>query len=124
MKKRFLFIYILFIVISIFSAFTISASSTDVSIEVEGAQVRTVGNAGIRFVGNVNDYDCTNVTKYGMVLAFGEIENIEDLYINATVNEKETYVAEVEYKPFVVPMRYVASFSAKSAVIVFQLGIL
>ena len=96
MKKKFLFTYILIMIFTMFCVASVDGLSSNANIKFEGAQVRTSGNPGIRFVANVSGYDCTNVTKYGIVLAFGELENIDELYINATVNEKETYYAEVE----------------------------
>ena len=99
MKKRFLSVFfILILCVLCAKTFNVFASSAQTSqdIIVEGAQVRTAGKAGIRFVGNVSDYDCTNVTKYGIILAFGDALDAELIYIDAIVNDKETINAEMD----------------------------
>lgn len=99
MKRKSLFGF-LFIVLCImsFNIYRITAStlSIDENIDTVGAQVRTSGNAGIRFVANVSNYDCTGVTKYGMVIGFGEVDSIDKLYKGASVNGKEVLFGEVE----------------------------
>ena len=49
-----------------------------------GAQVRTTGNPGIRFVGSIGTYNSSNVTKYGLALAFGEAEASDAFHKDAT----------------------------------------
>ena len=99
MKKRFLSVFLILILcvlcVKTFNVFAYT-NQTNEEISVEGAQVRTVGKAGLRFVGNVGDYDCSNVTKYGMILAFGDALAAEDIYIDSIVNEKETVNVEVD----------------------------
>ena len=64
-------------------------------ITVQGAQLRTSGTAGIRFVGSVDaSYDKTKVTAYGMSIAFGEA-NVDTIVIGGTVNGKSVLSAQV-----------------------------
>ncbi len=98
MKKNRIFIFIFMFVFMAF--FLISANvnvkaSTSDLIKVEGAQIRTSGSAHIRFVANVDStYDKTNVSAYGVVLAYGEV-SIDDLVIGATLNDKSVFNVEV-----------------------------
>ena len=98
MKKNKIFIFIFMFVF--FAFFLISANvnveaSTSDLIKVEGAQIRTSGTAHIRFVATVDStYDKTNVSAYGVVLAYGEA-NANDLVIGATLNGKSVVNAEV-----------------------------
>lgn len=69
--------------------------STSNLIKIEGAQVRTEGeHQGIRFVGNIGTYDCTNVTKYGVAIAFGEVNVSNEFHKDATINGKSVLIAE------------------------------
>jgi len=64
-------------------------------ITVQGAQVRTSGTAGIRFVGSVDaSYDKTKVTAYGMSIALGKA-NVDAIVIGGTVNGKSVLSAQV-----------------------------
>lgn len=72
-----------------------STYQTSDKIEVKGAQIRTTGNAGIRFVGTINDYDDSNVDKYGIVLAYGVASANDDFVIGGEVNGKDVVKAEV-----------------------------
>lgn len=96
-KNLFRFLIIMLCIMS-FNIYKINANTlkTDENIDTLGAQVRTSGNAGIRFVGDVSNYDCTEVTKYGIVIGFGEINSIDELYKGAIVNDKITLFGEVE----------------------------
>ena len=72
-----------------------STYTTNDEIKVIGAQIRTKGNAGIRFVGSIGGYDDSNVKKYGFVLAFGVAYANEKFVIDGTVNNKIVANAEV-----------------------------
>lgn len=63
-------------------------------IQVIGAQVRSVGNAGIRFVASVGEYDISDIKTYGIILAYGETE--EEIYIDSVVNNKEVFICETD----------------------------
>ena len=99
MKLRKLFIVALtFVVVSLFALnFNVSANTVETSelITVQGAQIRTTGNAGIRFVAK-EEYAGTNETAYGIILAFGEAEANEEFVIGGTVNGKEVLKGEVQ----------------------------
>ena len=97
MKKKIL-VFVLSFVFIVLSVLTIKLNiyATTASLfEVEAAQVRTSGTAGIRFVGSVDEsLDKSDITAYGMILAFGEADT-EDLVIGATVNGKSTINSKV-----------------------------
>jgi len=61
---------------------------TSEEISVLGAGVRTTGNAGIRFVGAVREYNTANIKAYGIAIAFGKAEANNDFVIGGTVNGK------------------------------------
>ncbi len=60
--------------------------STNASLTVDGVSVRTTVKPGIRFVMNVNDFDCTDVVEYGMVMIIGETEATDEFVVDGTVN--------------------------------------
>ena len=64
-------------------------------ISVIGAQVRTTGNAGIRFVGEIGDLDTSYIKKYGVMVAFGDVEINDDFVLGGKINDKEILNAEV-----------------------------
>ncbi len=98
-KKIILFLIVLLVLVFTF-AFknSINADSLQTSdaFYVNGAQVRTSGNAGIRFVGYIGSYNDTNVTKYGILMAFGETEASDNFYKGATINGKVVAYAECD----------------------------
>ena len=87
-----LFIFVAFLFV--FSGFNAKADpvATSSEIQVTGASVRTIGNAGIRFVGTVGSYDTTNVKAYGIAIAFGE-QNVDDIVLGGTVGGKSVLTA-------------------------------
>ncbi len=96
-SKIFIFTFLFAFIGLLFCGLKVDATtSTSNLISVQGAQVRTSGTAGIRFVGNIDaSYDKTNVTAYGISIAFGEANNIDDLVIGGTVNGKSVLSAQV-----------------------------
>ena len=89
----FLFVFTMLLV----STFKVEASSnTNEALSIEGVQVRTSGeqSIGIRFVAEVEGYTLTNVTAYGVSIAFGEAE-ATDITVGGTVNEKSVLSAQV-----------------------------
>ena len=69
--------------------------NTSDSISVRGAQVRTTGSPGIRFVASIDSsYDTDNVTAYGISIAFGDVDASE-IIIGGTVNGKSVLSAQV-----------------------------
>ena len=96
-SKIFIFTFLFAFIGLLFCGLKVDATtSTSNLISVQGAQVRTAGTAGIRFVGNIDaSYDKTNVTAYGISIAFGEANNIDDLVIGGTVNGKSVLSAQV-----------------------------
>lgn len=99
MRKNNILLFLFVLLALIFSfAFNnnINASSlqTSDSIYVSGAQVRTSGNTGIRFVAYIDNYNTTNVTKYGLLLAFGETQANDSFCKGATINGKAVYSVE------------------------------
>ena len=94
--RRFLGLF-LFLLVSLFAfGFNarVKAVETSAAVIVEGAQVRTTGNAGLRFVA-VENVPAQEKTAFGIVLAFGEAEVSENFVIGGTVNGKEVVSAEV-----------------------------
>ena len=69
--------------------------NTSNQIYVAGAQVRTTGNAGIRFVGTINALEKNEVSYYGIMLAYGEVEISNDFILNGVINDKNVLNAEV-----------------------------
>ena len=68
---------------------------TSDEIYVYGAQVRTTGKAGIRFVGKIGDLDTNNISKYGMMVAYGEVEVSNNFVLNGTINDKKILSTEI-----------------------------
>jgi len=96
-KSKILIIAFLFVFIGLlFSGFKVSADvQTSDQITIQGAQVRTAGSAGIRFVGYVDtDLATDEISAYGMAIAFGDV-NVADIVIGATVNDKSVLSAQV-----------------------------
>lgn len=98
MKLRRLFVIaITFVLVSLFAAsFKVAANAVETSelITVQGAQIRTTGNAGIRFVAK-EEYEGTNETAWGIILAYGEAEANDEFVIDGTVNGKAVLKGEV-----------------------------
>ena len=95
--RKLLIIAFTFIFVSLFAvSFKVSANTVETSelITVQGAQIRTTGNAGIRFVAK-EEYEGANETAYGIILAYGEAEANEQFVIGGTVNGKEVLKGEV-----------------------------
>ena len=96
-KSKVLIFAFLFVIIGLlFSGFKVSADvQTSNQITIQGAQVRTAGSAGIRFVGYVDTNLVTDeISAYGMAIAFGDA-NVADIVIGATVNDKSVLSAQV-----------------------------
>ena len=98
MKLRRLFVIaITFVLLSLFAvSFKVAANAVETSelITVQGAQIRTTGNAGIRFVAK-EEYEGTNETAWGIILAYGEAEANDEFVIGGTVNGKAVLKGEV-----------------------------
>ena len=95
--RRTFIIAIAFIFVSLFTlSFNVSANAVETSelITVQGAQIRTSGNAGIRFVAK-DEYEGTNETAWGIILAYGEAEANDEFVIDGTVNGKAVLKGEV-----------------------------
>ena len=96
MRSRKFLICFIFVVVSLLSlSFNVKAGTYETSelIKVEGAQVRTSGNAGLRFVAT-ETYEGAEET-YGILLAFGEAEANESFVVDGTVNGKAVANAEI-----------------------------
>ena len=93
MKSKKLLICLVFLFVSLF-AFNgkVKAIQTSDTIAVIGAQVRSSGNAGIRFVAN-ETYEGED--SYGIILAFGEAEANDEFVVGGIVNGKVVANAEV-----------------------------
>ena len=95
MRSKKLLICLVFLFVSLFAfGFNakVNAIETSDAITVIGAQVRSTGNAGIRFVAN-ETYEGED--SYGILLAFGETEANEEFVVGGTVNGKTVANAEV-----------------------------
>ena len=64
-----------------FNANVKAAYETSDDIIVFGAQVRTIGNQGLRFLA-YEEYQGENETAYGVILAFGKAEADENFVID------------------------------------------
>ena len=67
----------------------VNADSTIVTsseLTIDGVQVRVSGKPGIRIHANVNNYDTTNVEKFGLLIAFGKHEASDDFVYGGTVD--------------------------------------
>ena len=99
-KKITLFICSLALIIFGVVAFTNIVKATDLEtdsrIVVNGAAVRTTGNAGLKFTASVGDYDTTNVSAYGIAIAFGTAEANNDFCVGGTVNGKSVLSATAD----------------------------
>jgi len=96
-SKILIFTFLFTFVALLFCGLKVNATTPSTSdlIKVQGAQVRTVGSAGIRFVGTVDpSYDKSNVTAYGISIAFGEA-NVDQIVVGGIVNEKSVLSAQV-----------------------------
>ena len=95
MRSKKLLICLVFLFVSLFAFnFNVKAATylTSELITVKGAQVRTSGNAGLRFVAN-EAYE--GETSYGIILAYGEAEANENFVVGGTVNGKAVGNASV-----------------------------
>ena len=98
-NKKILFLILTFValIMSMFSIdLNINASTVNTSnqIYIEGAQIRTSGMPGIRFVGSLKEsYNKTNVSGFGIVVAFGAVD-VDDIIIGETVNGKKVLNTE------------------------------
>ena len=99
MKKIKILFFILFLALclSCINIGNVNASTyqTTDKVSVSGAQIRTTGNAGIRFVGKVEDVDTSNISAYGIVIAYGVAKADEDFVLDGNVNGKSVLNAEV-----------------------------
>ena len=86
----FAFVFVLAIVAFSFSNAKVKADplTTSNKIIVEGAAIRTTGNAGMKFAANIGDYDTTNVTAYGIAIAYGSVSVSDDFKVGGTVGGK------------------------------------
>ena len=96
-KSKILIFTLLFAFVGLlFGGFKVNANvQTSNQISVPGAQVRTAGSAGIRFVGKISaDLDTTDITAFGMAVAFGETE-ISNIVVGGTANGLNVLAAQV-----------------------------
>ena len=98
-SKLLIFTLLFTFICLLFSTLQVEASTPQTSnkITVKGAQIRTSGAVGIRFVGYVEDAYLEandNISRYGMLLAYGECD-VTEIVKGATINGKEVLNAEV-----------------------------
>ena len=107
MRSKKLLICLVFLFVSLFAfGFNAKVNAIETSdlIKVDGAQVRTTGNAGIRFVAT-ETYEGED--SYGILLAFGEAEANDDFVVGGTVNGKtvgDAPIATAESGKFMVTL--------------------
>lgn len=96
MKKIFIFIFTLVFICFVSIEINTKASTLETNdlITIQGAQIRTSGNVGIRFVGNVDSNFSEEVAAYGICIAFGHATT-DNLYLGQTINEKNVLAAQV-----------------------------
>ena len=99
MRSKKLLICLVFLFVSLFAlSFNAKVNADGITtdlIKIEGAQVRTAGEPGIRFVAS-QTLTGWNIEKYGIVFAFGEAEADDNFVIGGTVNGKEVGNAFLE----------------------------
>lgn len=99
MKKIKVLFFVLFLALCLtcvnISSVKASTYQTTDKVSVKGAQIRTTGNAGIRFVGEVETTDTNNVSAYGICIAYGLANADEDFVLNGNVNGKSVLNAQV-----------------------------
>ena len=127
MRSKKLLICLVFLFVSLFAfGFNVKVNAIETSelIEVKGAQVRTTGNPGLRFVAT-ETYE--GEESYGILLAFGEAAADENFVVGGTVNGKEVGnapVATAEGGVFMVTLwdipetMYTQKVSARAYVVV------
>ena len=96
MKAKKIFIIILLFTFFILLTNTVNVKatvSTSNEILVTGAQVRTNGKIGIRFVGKTEG----NYDKYGITIAYGEVDT-EEIVLGNIVSNKDVLFAETSEK--------------------------
>lgn len=72
---------------------------TDSNLTIEGASIRTSGNQGMRFTGNIGSYS-GSVSKYGICLVPGDAVVDENFVIGGTVDGNSVINAEVNELDF------------------------
>lgn len=72
---------------------------TDANLTIEGASIRTSGNQGMRFTGNIGSYS-GEVSKYGICLVPGDAVVDENFVIGGTVDGNSVIYAEVNELDF------------------------
>lgn len=105
MKRIKELIFIIFIVVGLFFISNPVVACNDIeessNITMVGAQIRTSGIQGIRFIGRVNldefleeqGIQINDITKFGIVVSYGEA-SCENLYLGSTVNNKTVLSGE------------------------------
>ena len=99
-KKIFIFITVLVLSVCAFAFGNTKIKAvpltTSNKIVVRGASVRTTGNAGIKFDAVVGDYDTTNVTAYGIAIAYGSVSVSDDFKVGGTIGGKAVLSTTVD----------------------------
>ena len=100
-KKILLSLFAFIIAFVAFVGFTSKVKAdvlTDANIVVEGASIKTSGDTGLKFVGNIDSYvvpDGRTIAKYGFVIAITEAPASEDFVIGGTVDGNPTSAIEL-----------------------------
>ena len=102
MKKILLSLFAFVAAFVLFASFSskvkADAPLTDEKIIVEGASIKTSGDTGLKFVGNIDDYEVPagrTITKYGFVIAVTEAPASDDFVIGGTVDGNPTSAIEM-----------------------------
>ena len=99
-KRIFLFIFVIALATFLFANTNTNVKATPLNtsnkLVVEGAAIRTTGHAGMKFAANVGDYDTTNVTAYGIAIAYGSVSAGDDFKVGGTINERDVLSTTVD----------------------------
>ena len=97
-RRILLFIFILGFAAFLFANTKVKATPLNTSnqLVVEGAAIRTSGHAGMKFAANVGSYDTTNVTAYGIAIAYGSVSASNDFKVGGTINERAVLSTTVD----------------------------
>lgn len=93
MTKKILSLLSFIFLLGVISLLTgVKANATDLitsdQLVVNGASVRTTGNAGIKFTASVGNYDTNNVTAYGIAIAYGSTDANNGFCVGGSINER------------------------------------
>ena len=95
LKTLFLFFVLFILSFSFLNVKAIQYSSSE-NIEMLSAELRLEEKEGIRFTAHVSDFDLTNVSAYGIEIAYGYAHANQKFVLGSKINGKEVLNGEVQ----------------------------